>query len=102
MIIVQQPNFKVGDRVRVTNVGQCYSSYKKFVSLYAPSYISKWQCGGYLSGGDIVTIVALHQHPTAVEQGELAVIYDGNGAFVININGLELLPSPKSIVILKP
>ena len=99
MILKQQ--FKVGDRVRVTNAGQVYSAYNRFVEAYAPNYLKYWSRNNETENGAIFKIITLNQH--LVEQSEmLAVIYDGKFAFVINIKGLELLPSPKSRVILKP
>ena len=73
MIIVQQSAFKVGDRVRVkSNILECYGLH-----------------------GVITTIYENYPYPIRVKLGD-------DSSKLFTVSELELLPSPKSRVILKP
>ena len=73
MIIVQQSAFKVGDRVRVkSNILECYGL-----------------CG------TVTTIYENYPYPIRVKLGD-------DSSKLFTVSELELLPSPKSTVILKP
>lgn len=100
MILKQQ--FKVGDRVRVTDDDYVYSRYAEFVKKVAPTYLNCWIDNSYPDMELPYQIVAMHQHLASCRSELLAVIYNGKNAYAINIKGLEFLHSPKSRVVLKP
>lgn len=82
-------DFKVGDRVVVTNPGETYSTYEKFVKRYASDYLDLFKTGKIPNNNDLGIIVALVTHNYRNEG--LALVLINETVFVIGTDGIKLL-----------
>lgn len=42
--------FRIGDKVKVVDSGEHYSSYAEWVALHAPSLLQEWKNGRHYAG----------------------------------------------------
>lgn len=54
--------FKVGDRVKVINCMQCYSTYIKWIEKYCKKYKNNWICNDPVPDGIICEIKVIAPH----------------------------------------
>lgn len=54
--------FKVGDRVKVINCMQCYSTYIKWIEKYCKKYKNNWICNDLVPNGIICEIKVIAPH----------------------------------------
>ena len=54
--------FKVGDRVKVINCMQCYSTYIKWIEKYCKKYKNNWICNDSVPNGIICEIKVIAPH----------------------------------------
>lgn len=82
-------NFKLGDKVKVVNNGQLYSSYKAFAEKHGVRNYTEHN--GLAEGKEgVVIVVGIHEdHDTIL----LAITVD-NGDYIIGESGVELVQTP--------
>ena len=83
---------KVGDKVKVVDDGKVYSMYINWLITNNVSLESaiKWQCGKFPNNEEKYIIKEIHPH-TELKKNVLALIEDEYNAYIINIEGLEVV-----------
>ena len=83
---------KVGDKVKVIDDGKVYSMYINWLITNNVSLESaiKWQCGKFPNNEEKYIIKEIHPH-TEFKKDVLALIEDEYNAYIINIEGLEVV-----------
>ena len=83
---------KVGDKVKVVDDGKVYSMYINWLITNNVSLESaiKWQCGKFPNNEEKYIIKEIHPH-TEFKKDVLALIEDEYNAYIINIEGLEVV-----------
>ena len=82
--------FKIGDKVKITNCGECYRSYDDMAHKMG---LKNWRTGNNLTNGDEGMIVAIEQHP---RNSDTLCGVDVNGReYIMSVNGLELVELPE-------
>lgn len=82
--------FHVGNTVRVTNPGECYTSYEDFLAAYASSCRQEWQRNRCPQHEAVARVVAMAEHPRRSSEGMLYVIQTGSQeVFIVGESGLE-------------
>ena len=86
-------SFKIGDVVKVVDLGKIYSHY---VPMSEKMNLKNWQCGISVKSGEIFKIVAIEKHFENYEIIFGIKSLDTKKELMINGSGLELLsPTPK-------
>ena len=80
----------VGDKVRVVNYGQTYSSYSDWVERHVKKRTdaAKWNSGGLMRNGNIGVVKYIAPHENGYD-GDLAYVEIDGKCYVINIIGLK-------------
>ena len=83
---------KVGDKVKVVDDGKVYSMYINWLITNNVSLESaiKWQCGKFPNNEEKYIIKEIYPH-TEFKKNVLALIEDEYNAYIINIEGLEVV-----------
>lgn len=89
---MNEEKFKVGDKVKIVNIGELYSNYHEFIKKYAPNLFEN-----YINSNNKrrkldykYTIVKIEKH-TDFSDRLVAIIENKNQVLIINIAGLELV-----------
>jgi hypothetical protein len=86
-------NFKLGDKVKVVNRGQLYSTYKRFAERYGiRNFI---YADDLLTIGDEGTVIVVGIHTEgATDRRTLLGITVGDKDYIIGESGVELIQTP--------
>lgn len=80
--------FKVGDKVKVVDIGKSYTTYKDFIKENAPQLLNKWEYERALPVGGSYEVKAIGKH---IFGNELAIIEQNNKVYIVDFEGLELV-----------
>jgi len=80
--------FKVGDKVKVVDIGKSYTTYKDFIKENAPQLLNKWEYERCLPDGGSYEVKAIGKHKWG---NELAIIEQNNKVYIVDFKGLELV-----------
>lgn len=82
--------FKLGDKVKVIDRGECYHSYDTMADKMG---LKNWRYGNELTNGDEGIIVAIEKHP---RNSDTLCGVDVNGReYIMSVDGLELVELPE-------
>jgi hypothetical protein len=90
-------NFKVGDRVKVINLGKQYSSYKRWVENFAPRYLKKFS-PGCIKTDEQGKVVAIHKHHSLNDV--LVLIEKDNKVALFSEIGLEKVETATPTIVI--
>ena len=101
--------FPIGSQVRVTENGDCYSSYENWaLNHLAPGHVENWQKRGvFVENGDVGTVLCVHEHGREWNADKIlvAIHVEGKKIFIMGYEGIEpydppfdgaVLPEPKN------
>jgi len=81
--------FKVGDRVKVINCMQCYSTYIKWIEKYCKKYKNNWICNDSVPNGIICEIKVIAPHVDTGEYINLIQDIKTRQVYIIGKKGIE-------------
>ena len=84
-----QPQFKVGDLVKVVDKGRTYSRYQEWFENHAPEYVSKFKRTDAPENGEAGVIRVIAPHDKCDDSADICLIEcGGNRAFAIGFDGI--------------
>lgn len=100
--------FLVGSKVKVTNNGNCYSSYRNWaLNHLLPRQVEDWERQGvFVENGDVGVVLCVYEHGLPWRDGEILVAVEvkNKKIFIMGYEGIEpydpsfddaVLPEPK-------
>ena len=93
-----QSKFKIGDKVKVTNVGGVFSSYQEMAKIMD---LKNWNEGNNPKNKSIALIVNVQQHPCFIEKTIYGIESEDGKDYIIGEDGLESVKETKTSDVIK-
>ena len=81
--------FKIGDKVKITNNGKCYTTYRAWVVENAPRYLPRYTMGKNVKNGTKGRVISVYEHGYFENVILCCVKTWCGGIFLIEETGLE-------------